>query len=57
MEDSQVKLEATSETDKQPVATKRRPWHAPQFMMSSISQANHAASPVATDGTPVSQLS
>jgi hypothetical protein len=35
----------------------RRPWHAPHLMLSDIGLTDRASSPVASDGTPVSQFS
>ena len=44
------------ETNEGPSAPARRPWHAPQFMLTDVASTDLQGN-AATDASPVSQLS
>lgn len=46
-----------SDEAERPARTTRKPWRTPQFMLSQVPETQHAASPLATDGTFISQAS
>lgn len=52
-----VSASAKDATQGQGAVPARRPWHAPHLMLSDIGLTDHSASPIHSDGTPVSQFS